>query len=61
VDTIEANACLVHRNDGWRIQFVFDDGQIAEQTNPPFATREEAQRALDLWQDENAVSVLKPQ
>lgn len=46
---VEVTALLVRRADGWRIQFEFEDGMIAEQDNPPFATQADAQAALDTY------------
>jgi len=59
--TVEANGVLVRRYDGWRIQFEFDDGTIVEQEQSPFSTQAEAQAALDLWCEQNAVSKLTAQ
>jgi hypothetical protein len=61
MDTVEATASLVRREDGWRIQMDFGNGIVAEQNEPPFPTRAEAQRALDLWIEENATSHLTAQ
>lgn len=46
---VEGTAVLTKRVDGWRIQFHMDDGTITEQDNPPFATQQEAQAALDAY------------
>ena len=43
---IEATAKLAKRDDGWRIQFHFDNGTFTEQDNPPFTTLAEAEAAL---------------
>lgn len=44
---VEATAVLNKREDGWRIQFHFDNGIVTEQDNEPFETQAEAQAALD--------------
>ena len=49
VPTVEFTAVLVRRADGWRVQFVYDDGTYQDQEQSPFATQAEAQRALDTW------------
>lgn len=54
--TVEATTILVKRADGWRVRLEFDDGTVCEQEQPPFATKEEAQRALDLWCEKNGAS-----
>lgn len=59
--TVEATCVLVKRSDGWRVRFEFDDGTICEQDQPPFATKEEAQRALDLWCQDNDASMTTAQ
>lgn len=43
----EMNVTLVQRRDGWRIQFVTDSGDIWEQDQKPFSSREEAQKVVD--------------
>jgi hypothetical protein len=49
-DEVEATCALVKRADGWRIQFLFDDGTVTEQESPPpFKTEAEAQAALDAY------------